>query len=278
MKKWLFWLGMWLALAPAGWSQGLFTFKRTEDVIYGRKFGTALTLDVIQPAKPNGLGVIWVISSAWVSSHEAISPHGYQPLLDRGYTIFAVVPGSSPKFFAPEMVEDVHRAVRFVRHNAAKYGIDPARLGITGTSAGGHLALLIATRGGPGKTNATDVVDRESSAVQAAACFYPVTDWAEFTHVDKRDEKALQMARELSSVNYLTDKTPPILIIHGDADQRVPIQQSQAFAKRAQEVGATMKLIVRPGLGHGWPKLGEDQSLFADWFDQYLRGKTPVEK
>lgn len=278
MKKMLLLLALLLAHAPAGWAQGTFSFKLTEDVIYGRKFGTALTLDVIQPGQPNGAGVIWVVSGSWVSNHEAVNPHYYQPLLDRGYTVFAVVVGSSPKYYANDMVEDLHRSVRFIRHNAAKYNLDPNRLGITGISSGGHLALMIATRGGSGKTNAVDLVERESSAVQAAACFYPVTDWADFTHTDKRDEKAMQLARELSSVNFLSAKTPPILIIHGDADERVPFAESQAFAKRSKEVGAVMKLIVRPGLGHGWPKLTEDFPLLADWFDQYLLGKTPVEK
>jgi len=259
-----------LVLTPAGWSQDKLTFKRTEDVVYGRKFGTALTLDVIQPAKPNGLGVIWVVSSAWVSNHDAINPHAYRPLLERGYTIFAVVPSSSPKYVVPDMVEDLHRGVRVVRHNAAKYGVDPNRLGITGTSSGGHLALLVTTRGGPGKTNTPDVVERESSAVQAAACFYPITNWIDFNRMGGGDEKALAAARELSAVFHLSDKTPPILIIHGDADQRVPITQSEAFAKRAKEVGATVNLIVRPSMGHGWPKLNEDQALFADWFDKYL--------
>src|SRR6476660_8221411 len=94
-------------------------FRRVEDVIYGRKFGTALTLDVIQPAKPNGFGIIFVVSGGWVSSHEAISPNSYGTYLERGYTIFAVVHGSQPKFHITEIDQDMNRAVRFIRHNAA---------------------------------------------------------------------------------------------------------------------------------------------------------------
>src|SRR5262245_17806114 len=85
------------------------------DVIYGRKFGVALTLDVFQPAqKANGAAVIWVVSGGWVSAHAfvdtkaAFSP--VQPLLDRGYTVFAVVHGCQPKFTIPEIVEDMNRA------------------------------------------------------------------------------------------------------------------------------------------------------------------------
>jgi acetyl esterase/lipase len=67
--------------------------------------------------------------------------------------------------------------VRFIRANAAKYGVDPMKLGVTGGSAGGHLSLMLATRGGAGDPKAADPVDRESSAVQAVACFYPPTDY-----------------------------------------------------------------------------------------------------
>src|SRR5712672_2639279 len=103
-------------------------FKRTEDVIYGRKFGTALTLDVIQPANTNGYGIIFMVSGGFFSSHEAISPAMYAPFLDRGYTVFAVVHGSQPRFIVPEIEEDIHRAVRFIRHNAAKWGVSPDHL------------------------------------------------------------------------------------------------------------------------------------------------------
>src|SRR5215510_1722118 len=169
-----------LALAPASWSQTPANFKRTEDVIYGRKFGTALTLDVFQPEKPNGAAIIYAVSGGFFSSHEAINPKSYQPFLDRGYTVFAVVHGSQPKFQIPEITQDMHRAVRFIRHNAAKWGIDPNKFGVTGGSAGGHLSLTLGTQGSAGKVDAKDPIDRESSRVQAVACFFPPTDFLNY--------------------------------------------------------------------------------------------------
>ncbi|HBY62859.1 MAG TPA: alpha/beta hydrolase, partial [Solibacterales bacterium] len=74
-----------------------------------------------------------------------------------------------------EIVDDMNRGIRFIRRNAARYGIDPSRIGVSGGSAGGHLSLMLATRGGPGPQDSPDPVDRESSAVQAVAIFYPVT-------------------------------------------------------------------------------------------------------
>src|SRR5260221_648613 len=80
-----------------------------EDVIYGRKFGVALTLDIIKPKEnANGLGVISVISGGWFSSHDNINPGNYSVFLQRGYTVFAVVHGSQPKFTLPEILQDMN--------------------------------------------------------------------------------------------------------------------------------------------------------------------------
>ncbi len=153
------------------------SYDRKEDVIYGRKFGMALTMDVFTPRKDaKGIGVILVVSGGFFSSHEAIQPVFVRPLTDRGYTVFAVVHGSQPRFTVPEIVEDMNRAVRFIRHHAKDYGIDPARIGVCGASAGGHLSLMLGTAGSPGNPDAKDPVDRESSRVQAVACFFPPTD------------------------------------------------------------------------------------------------------
>src|SRR5206468_7703165 len=112
----IFWTGIASGRAPTQTD-----FKRIEDVVYSRKFGTALTLDVFQPEKPNGCGILFMVSGGFFSSHDAINPVFYRALLDRGYTVFAVVHGSQPKFTIPEIEQDIHRAVRFARHHASKY-------------------------------------------------------------------------------------------------------------------------------------------------------------
>jgi len=267
-------------------------FKRTEDVVYGRKFGTALTLDVFQPAKPNGIGIVWMVSGGWFSSHEAVNPGSYKPLLARGYTVFAVVHGSQPKFTISEIEPDIHRAVRFIRHNAAKYGVDPARLGITGGSAGGHLSLTMGTQGAKGKPQAKDPVDRESSEIQCVACFFPPTDFLNYGHegedavgvgvlkdfkpafgprVDNTEERQ-KLGREISPIYFVHSNMPPMLILHGDADKLVPIFQAQRFVQRCEDVHSIAKLIVREGKVHGWPGMEKDLEIFGDWFDEHLRG------
>ena len=278
-------------------------YTRTEDVIYGRKFGMALTMDVFEPAPKNGFGVIFLVNGAWYSSHDpatvpfpCVTPDNYKPYLDSGYTVFAVVTSSAPKFSIPEVIEDLSRAVRFIRYNAAKFGVNPERLGVLGSSSGGHLALMMGTQGTQGPADAKDPVDRESSAVGAAACFFPPMDFLNwgapgieslglgsmapldivfgpraYTELGRQN-----LGREISPIYFVTSKMPPTLIIHGDADNVVPLQQSESFVKRAAEVGPPpIKLVVRKGKGHGWGdfwKSQEDVTLFVEWFDEYLRG------
>lgn len=271
-------------------------YHRTEDVIYGRKFGVALTLDVFQPTKTtNGCAVIYMVSGGWFSSKDNVNAGNYKAFLDRGYTVFAVVHGSQPKFTIPEITQDIQRAVRFVRANAAKWGVDPDKFGVSGASAGGHLSLTLGTQGGPGKADAKDPVDRASSAVQAVACFFPPTDFlnygqpgedavgvgtlknfkAAFGARADTEEGRKQYGREISPAYFITPKLPPTLILHGDADKLVPYQQAELFVAKAKAAGATAELINRPGKAHGWPDLVNDFQFCADWFDTHLRGMKP---
>jgi acetyl esterase/lipase len=281
-----------LLTLPAAQAQTNTVCKRTEDVIYGRKFGMALTLDVFQPPKPNGIGIIFVVSGGWYSGHEAVRQDFYQAFLDRGYTIFAVVHGSQPKFTIPEVIQDMHRSVRFIRHNAAKYGVDPKKLGVIGASAGGHLSLTLGTQGRPGNKDAQDPVDRESSAVQCVACFFPPTDFlnygkpgadgtgvnilenfkAAFGPESDSVEGRQRLGREISPIHYITSNMPPTLILHGNADTLVPFQQAETFVKHCQEAGVKIKLVVKEGQNHGWADLiTKDMKVCADWFDENLQ-------
>jgi acetyl esterase/lipase len=267
---------------------------RIRDVIYSKKAGVVLTMDVFKPANPNGIGVIWMVSGGWVSNHEGINEGLAKIFTSRGQTVFQVVHGAQPRFKVPEIVQDIHHAIRFIRVHAAEYGVDPNRLGISGGSAGGHLSLMIGTTGGPGKEGAPDPIDRASSAVQAVACFYPPTDflnygkdgqsameiatlkgyWPAFGVTDSMPkEQRDALAHSISPIDSVSSKTPPTLIIHGDADTLVPIQQSQKFIARLEENKIDCKLIVKPGKGHGWAGIEKDGEQLAEWFDKYLAKK-----
>jgi acetyl esterase/lipase len=285
-------------------------FTWTRGLAYGQRNGETLTVDVLQPPTPNGRGVLLMVSGSWKSGTNSLRPWLVAPLLRRGYTVFPVYHVSQPHATVMEIVADVNRAVRFVRTHAREYGVDPDRLGVTGGSSGGHLSLMLATRGGPGPAAAPDAVDRASSAVQAVAIFFPVTDLLNlgdstenlhdggppksFTKAFAQEPKNLPVwqvtGREMSPIYFVASNLPPTVLYHGDADTLVPLDQSQRFRARAQEVGAKVDLVIHPGFGHGpvpvvgWPKwlapvtalrgvgiMMLDLMEFADWFDVHLK-------
>ena len=280
-------------------------FDRKEDVIYGRKFGTALTMDVFTPkANANGAAVIWVVSGGWFSAHEGINTGFLDELLQRGYTVFAVVHGSQPKYTIPEILQDMNRAVRFIRYHAKDYHIDPDRIGITGGSAGGHLSLMQGTAGNAGDSSAKDPIDRESSRVQAVGCFFPPTDFLnygkpgeialgcgilkdfkapfDFHEYDpakkalRADHRRRQDPRDRPADqpdHHVSPDDPPTLIIHGDTDFLVPIQQAEIIVDKLKAAGVETKLVVKKGEAHGWPDWHKDMATIADWFDAHLKPK-----
>jgi acetyl esterase/lipase len=287
---------------------------RQEDVVYGRKYGMALVMDVFRPkGAPNGAGVIFVVSGGWVSSHESVNAGFANEFCKRGYTVFAVQHGCQPKFRIPEIIQDMHRAVRYIRTNAKAYGIDPERIGISGGSAGGHLSLMQGLAGEAGKADAKDPVDKDSSRVQAVGCFFPPTDFlnygqsgrnpfagskpepmykpfrppfdfhelnSELNQYDRITDQTnfMEILKAISPVTHVSADDPPTLIIHGDKDFLVPLQQSQLLIDKLKAAGVKTELVVKPGLGHGWPTMAQDLVTIADWFDKHLKPTAAAAK
>jgi acetyl esterase/lipase len=278
--------GVWLYFHPH--------VEVTKGVVYGHRQGQDLTLDVLRPAHPNGIGIVLMASGGWKSEAGSFRHWIAAPILRRGYTVFAVYHIAQPKATVMEITEEVYRAVRFIRHNAAQYGVDPQRLGVTGGSSGGHLSLMIATKGGPGDANATDPVDRESSAIQAVAIFYPPTDLLNlgdstenlhdggppksFVHAFGPTTTNLAawkvIGHEMSPIYFINSNLPPSLIYHGDADKLVTMDQSQRFQAEAKKQGCNVELVIHHGGKHGWLSMPLDLRQFANWFDRYLRQRT----
>jgi acetyl esterase/lipase len=289
-----------LALAAPALAQPNLT--RTEDVIYGRKYGLAMTMDIFTPKEnANGRGIIWCVSGGWFSAKPGGVALGKE-LVDRGYVVFAVIHGSQPKFTIPEVLEDMHRAVRFIKANATKYHVDPDKLGIAGGSAGGHLSLMQGCAPKEGNPKAPDPVDRQSSRVAAVACFFPPTDFLnygkpgnvalgggtlkafrppfDFWERDKETNKLVVIADEerrkeigktISPITHVTKDSAPTLIYHGDADTLVPIQQAEIIIAKLKENNVPCELVIKKGAGHGWKGMDQDVKKLADWFDKYLK-------
>jgi dipeptidyl aminopeptidase/acylaminoacyl peptidase len=87
------------------------------------------------------------------------------------------------------------------------------------------------------------------------------------------ETKRQEIGRQISPLTHVSADDPPTLIIHGDADKLVPIQQAQIFVDKMKEVGAEAKLVVKPGAQHGWANLLDDTQLLVDWFDEHLGQK-----
>ena len=280
-----------------GWAWWYFhpQVSRNDGIVYGYRNDKPLMMDVIRPANANGHAVALMASGGWKSSSPGTTPIWLlAPVLRRGYTVFAIYHVSQPEATVMEIIDDAHRGLRFVRHHATDYGIDPHRIGVTGGSAGGHLSLMLATCGGPGPADAESPIDRESSAVQAVAIFYPVTDLLNLgsstenlgdggppkSYVKAFGPQATNLehwriiGRQCSPIYHLTDQLPPTLIYHGDADTLTPLEQSKAFQKQAARHGREVQLVVHSGGAHGWPSMIWDTRKFADWFDKYLRSDT----
>jgi S-formylglutathione hydrolase FrmB len=160
------------------------------------------------------------------------------------------------------------------------------------------------TAGDLGNKDAKDPVDRESSRVQAVACYFPPTDFLNYGKPGEiamgcgilKDFKApfdfhewdearkafmpitdagkiIAIGRQISPVTHISPDDPPTLIIHGDKDFLVPIQQAELFLNKLKAAGVETKLVVKQGGGHTWPDWHKEMVNIADWFDTHLKAK-----
>ena len=254
----------------------------TPDVVYGHKDGLAMTFDVYTPASPNGAGVLFMVSGGWVSTWvpPETAQRRFDPLLAKGFTVFSVRHGSSPRYKVPDAVADVDRAVRFVRRHAAKFGVDAGRLGVFGASAGGHLSLLLGLNSTTGDAQARDELLRAPGGVAAVVAWFPPVDLSTMVGPSK-DFPALDfhtdLAPSMSPINFVSPDDPPTLLIHGDADRLVPISHSQRMHTALKAAGVITEFVTIEGGTHGFGG-NPDHSrrandLMVAWFERHLAKK-----
>jgi acetyl esterase/lipase len=257
----------------------------TTDVVYGHKDGLALTFDVHRPARPNGAGVISIVSGGWQSSVEMgrLMAQGYPPLNNKGFTVFAVRHGSSPRYPMSAIVADMRRAVRFIRRHAGEYGVDPDRIGVFGGSAGGQLALLLGTTADSGDPSSSDAVLRGCSRVAAIVAYFPPTDLSRWgTPLVRRAFPAMRLtdaeAAEYSPIRFVSPGAAPSLIVHGDADTTVPMVEGETMHAALTKAGVPTSFIRIEGAGHGFegPDLERANAAMVQWFERYLGVSSPV--
>ena len=249
-----------------------------EDVIYGYKDGMALIYHVLAPETKNNAAVIFVISGGWRSIKIDMDflDSWLSYMTDEGFTVFAVNHGSSPRYHVPDAVSDVRRAVRHIRSNAEKYEIDPERLGVMGLSAGGHLSLMLGLTSDQGSESAGDPIERVSNRVQAVVAYYPVVDLTEIVS-DEAENLALRLeiklAAENSPIKFVSKDDPPVLLLHGDQDEVVPIDHSRRMHAALTEIGAIVEFEVIEGARHSFHEEDDRnrvEKLTVDFFKKHL--------
>ena len=169
----------------------------------------------------------------------------------------------------PIMLQDAARALRTVRARSAEWQIDPKRIGIMGSSAGGHLASTLLTHFDPGQPDAADPIDRQSSRPDAGILCYAVITMGQFTHQGSKNnllgkEPSADLVRELSNELQVTKETPPCFIWHTYEDSGVPVENSLQFAAALRKAGVPFDLHVYQKGAHGLG-LGSREYDPAQW-------------
>ncbi|MEO6245486.1 MAG: sulfatase-like hydrolase/transferase [Opitutaceae bacterium] len=239
--------------------------KRIANVEYTRPPTGAVLLDLFLPEKTTNRPlpvVMWIHGGGWKNGSKENCPLTW--LAAEGYAVVSIDHRYTSAAPWPAQIDDARAAVRWLRTNAARYGLDPARIAVGGGSSGGHLAAALGTLDAPAG-------EKVSSRVQAVLDYYGPSDLLTMpsnlagpgkTDADLakangakllggivRDRPAI--ARAASALPNVTRDDPPFLILHGDKDPQVPLDQSQRLDAKLREVGVPSELIMLPGAGHG---------------------------
>jgi acetyl esterase/lipase len=237
------------------------------DLVYRHDRGRTERLDVYVPTQtppPGGWPAVLAIhGGGWRGGSKRGYGQTAASLVKHGYVVVAVdyalsAPGA-PSW--PASLEDLRAAVRWLRRNASVYHVDPNRVAALGASAGAHLAALLATSpDGPARTSEIPT----SARLQAVIDFYGPTDLAALAEANEAAGASLALflgggPRDVpdryaaaSPVRHVTRDTPPVLLIHGDADLHVPLDQSRRLAAALNAAGVPHQLTVVPGARHGF--------------------------
>jgi acetyl esterase/lipase len=273
-----------------------------KNVVYGMYSGLALLMDVHYPEKPNGYGIVFIAGSGWHA------PLGYgagglkeeqvadwaPALLGAGYTVFSINHRAAPRFHYPAAVEDVQRAVRFVRHHAQQFGIDPTRIGGVGGSSGAHLIGLVAMVAAPGTLSDSDAVNRQPATLQAIVMRAGPTNLVQMktpfaaavvASFMERPPLDRDIYRAASPIAHVSRSSPPVLLVHGDADDTIPYEQSVAFesALRAMDVPVTLVRVAGGAHGSDFGTRGKPHPQFpevlnetVEWLDRFLKRRPAI--
>jgi acetyl esterase/lipase len=256
-----------------------------KDLEYGKVDGRSLTLNLIRPRtrkSPKVPAIVWVHGGWWRTGSALARPELLIPLVEDDYFVAAIEYRLTPEARFPAQIEDCKCAVRYLRANAARFGIDADRIGVWGSSAGGHLVALMGTSGDAADLEGNGGWPGVSSRVQAVVDWYGPTDLLQVdeSFTSAHEAAALlaggpigehrDVAARVNPISYIAPDCPPFLIMHGDKDAVVPLNQSQLLHDALQKAGVESQFTVVPGKGHE-PLGDEPLAQVHAFFDRHLR-------
>jgi acetyl esterase/lipase len=265
------------------------------NITYCTTGGVDLKMDIYPPAagsKAPAPVVVYVHGGSWVSGDKAEIGLGAVDLNARGYLVVSVNYRLAPQYKWPAQIEDVKCALRSLRAHASAYNIDPNRIGVWGSSAGGHLAALagLITKSAGFDTQG-GYLD-QSSSVQAVVDMFGPTDFLAYrpdrlsnglgqTVFGYVQGGPVDVLTKASPVTYVSKDAPPFLILQGDSDKLVPPSQSQELNDKLLAAGASSTLVLVKNAGHAFipvtgnlsdldPTIAQIKAMILDFFDRTL--------
>jgi len=240
------------------------------------------SLTIYLPKGENATKTGVVVAPGGGYQHLAMEKEGEQYALwlnARGVAAFVLKYRLGPKYHYPVELEDAQRAIRMVRANAAEYGVDPDRIGMWGSSAGGHLTATAGTKYDAGNPQATDPVDRVSSRPEFLILAYPVITFeAPYAHTGSRkyllgDDPDPALVASLSAETQVTGDTPPTFLFATTDDRTVPVMNSVMFYEALVKAGVPveMHLFQHGAHGAGLAATNPQLSVWPDLLIKWMR-------
>jgi acetyl esterase/lipase len=275
--------------------------KVQRNIVFGRPDGAKLKMDLYFP--PGGAGraspvVMYVHGGGWRMGSKAMVSMmpGPSELLRRGYVVASINYRLAPKYKFPAMIEDAKCVVRFLRAHAKEFNLDPNRIGVMGDSSGGHLVALLGLTDSHAGFDGQCDWSNATSRVQAVVDLYGPSDFTSKSNLNQTAISLVKTAfgatnaddpilKRASPVTYVSSNAPPFLILHGDHDGLVPLQQSEELYERLKAAGDSATFIVITNFSHGYTPFGLKSSpnfaglskIIADFFDKNLQWSKPDE-
>lgn len=251
------------------------------DIEFAKVADISLTLDAYVPEKNGSFPAVIVVHGGGFTAGDKqtfVKPL-FDPLTRAGFTWFTINYRLAPEHRFPAAIEDLERAIQYVRSHAKEYKVDPERIALMGESAGGHLVSFVGAQ------------NKSSARVAAVVSFYGPHDFEArarangqlsesvraFLGLTELNESAYRVLREASPVTYVKKGMPPFLLIHGTEDPLVPYQQSVAMCAKMKLAGNVCEVFTVQGAAHGvggWEKNPAFQAYkvkMIDWLRKTLR-------